>query len=88
MKLLQCERAIYNYVNAAVKSLKSLAIYPKQKVKHKQRTTSRRKGKQFNSLDSRQSSSSGLTEIPKTSFRCSEQPFPGLYADVEANCQV
>lgn len=63
-----------------------------KKVKQKQKPTSRRRGKQFNSF-SRQSSStsstsSDLTEIPETSFRCSDQAFPGLYADVEANCQV
>lgn len=28
------------------------------------------------------------TEIPKTSFDCKNQQFPGYYADVEAQCQV
>lgn len=29
-----------------------------------------------------------LSEIPETSFDCSQQEFPGYYADVEARCQV
>lgn len=29
-----------------------------------------------------------LTSIPETSFKCSEQEYPGYYADVEARCQV
>lgn len=29
------------------------------------------------------------SEIPKTSFKCSEQKYiPGFYADVETQCQV
>ncbi|XP_055327138.1 uncharacterized protein LOC129580581 isoform X2 [Sitodiplosis mosellana] len=28
------------------------------------------------------------TEIPKTSFDCKQQQYPGYYADVEAQCQV
>lgn len=28
------------------------------------------------------------SEIPKTSFDCNQQQFPGYYADVEAQCQV
>ncbi|KAL1432172.1 hypothetical protein MTO96_013505 [Rhipicephalus appendiculatus] len=27
-------------------------------------------------------------EIPRTSFRCSQQPYEGMYADLEAQCQV
>ena len=70
-----------------------LLMNPEQKkLKQKQRPKSRRRGKQFNSFvrqpSSPSPSSSDLTEIPETSFRCSEMPFPGLYADVEANCQV
>ncbi|XP_058836405.1 uncharacterized protein LOC131692986 [Topomyia yanbarensis] len=29
-----------------------------------------------------------FSEIPATSFDCKQQPFPGYYADVEAQCQV
>lgn len=29
-----------------------------------------------------------LSEIPETSFDCTQQEFPGYYADVEARCQV
>lgn len=28
------------------------------------------------------------SEIPKTSFDCKQQPLPGYYADIEAQCQV
>lgn len=28
------------------------------------------------------------TEIPQTSFDCKQYPWPGYYADVEAQCQV
>ncbi|EAT33272.1 AAEL014445-PA [Aedes aegypti] len=29
-----------------------------------------------------------FSEIPETSFDCKQQPYPGYYADVEAQCQV
>ena len=68
-----------------------VAKFPSQKkVKPKKKQTSRRRGKQFNGFGRQSSlpSSSDLGPIPETSFRCADQPFPGLYADVEANCQV
>ena len=29
-----------------------------------------------------------LTEIPQTGFDCAAQDFPGIYADMDADCQV
>ena len=29
-----------------------------------------------------------LTSVPETSFDCGFQEFPGIYGDVEADCQV
>ncbi|EEC00640.1 conserved hypothetical protein, partial [Ixodes scapularis] len=28
------------------------------------------------------------SEVPFTNFKCGEQAYPGMYADVEAGCQV
>ena len=29
------------------------------------------------------------TEVPDTGFNCAQQPFlPGIYADIQADCQV
>ena len=29
-----------------------------------------------------------LTEIPQTGFDCAAQDFPGIYADMDTDCQV